>query len=106
MDNDCFFICRRKSPFSVCCLLCYSANWLHFTLIACEFQALQYYTYQHVIVTLDVAKWTKAAATELKRAESMSKCIPNIIQSEKVDKVAVFLKAHKALKTKEMTLRK
>ena len=29
------------SPFSVCCLLCYSANWPHTTLIAYEFQALQ-----------------------------------------------------------------
>ena len=71
------------SPFSVCCLLCYSANWLYFTLIAYEFQALQSYTYQNVIVTLDVAKWTYVAATEFKRTESLSKCIQNIIQSEK-----------------------
>ena len=44
MDNNRFFRCQRMSPFSVCCLLCYSANWLHFTLIAYEFQALQVYT--------------------------------------------------------------
>ena len=41
------------SPFSLCCLLCYiHANWLHITLIAYEFQALQYAHYQHIIVTL------------------------------------------------------
>ena len=38
------------------------------------------------------------AATEFKRTESLSKCIQNIIQSEKVDKVAVLFKAHKTLK--------
>ena len=27
---------------SMCCLLCYSANWLHFTLNMYEFQTLQY----------------------------------------------------------------
>ena len=35
-------------------------------------------------------KWAYAAATEFKRTESLSKCIPNIIQSEKVNKVAVL----------------
>ena len=42
------------SPFSVCCLLCYSANWLHITLIVYVFQALQYTHYQHVIVAFDL----------------------------------------------------
>ena len=71
------------SPFTVCCLLCYSANWLYFTLIAYEFQALQYtHIDQHVIVMVDVAKWTWAAATEFKRTEILSKSIPNITQSE------------------------
>ena len=63
------------SPPSVCCLLCYSANWPHFHLIAYEFQAL-------------------ATVTEFKRTETLSKCIPNIIQSEKkVDKVALLFKS-------------
>ena len=53
MDNNRFVLCKHMSPFSVCCLLCYSANQLHITLIAYEFQALQYTHYQHVIVALD-----------------------------------------------------
>ena len=42
MDNKRFFLCQRMSLFSVCCLLFYNANWLHLTLIAYEFQALQF----------------------------------------------------------------
>ena len=38
------------------------------------------------------------AAPEFKRTESLTKCIQNIIQSEKVDKIAVLFKAHKTLK--------
>ena len=51
------FLCQRMLLFSVCCLLCYSVNWLHLTLIAYE-SGFAVYTYQHVIVMLDVAKWT------------------------------------------------
>ena len=58
MDNNCFFLSQHMSPFRVCCLLCYSANLLHITLTAYEFQALQYTNYQHGSVTLDVDKWT------------------------------------------------
>ena len=46
------------SPFSVCCLLCYIANWLHIALIVYEFQALRLIHHWHVIVSLGVDKWT------------------------------------------------
>ena len=49
---------QRISPFCVCCLLCYSAIWLHITVIVYEFHALQYTHYQRVIVILDVVKRT------------------------------------------------
>ena len=58
------------------------------------------YTYGYVIVTLDVAKWDKAAATKFKRTEALSKCIPNILQSEKkLIRWQCFLNAHKTLIT-------
>ena len=79
------------SPFSVCCLLCDSANWLHITLFALEFQALQYTHYQHVTVTLGVDKWTYGIATELKKeTATLSKCIQNI-KVERVEKATVCL---------------
>ena len=49
-------------------------------------------SYQHVIVTLDVAKWTYAAATVFKRTETLSKSIPNIMQSEKNYNVILLFK--------------
>ena len=81
-DNRCFFanVCRRL----VCAVFYFNRV---------RISSFAVYTYQHVIVTLDVVKWTWTAATEFKRTESLSKCILNIIQSEKVDKVAVLNKS-------------
>ena len=47
-----------------------------------KLQALQYAYYQHVIVTLDVNKWTYGVATEFKRTGTLPEYIQNIIQSE------------------------
>ena len=88
-----FFLCQRMLPFSVCCLLCYSANWLHITLIVHEFLGLQYTHYQHLIVMLDVDKWMYGIATEFKKTGTLSKCIQNIIQSEELIKQQCFVKA-------------
>ena len=40
-------------------------------LIVYEFQALQYIHYQHVVVTLDVNKWTYGVAMEFKDLNSV-----------------------------------
>ena len=48
-----------------------------------NFVVVPRFTTRDVIVTLAVTKWTKTAATEFKRTETLSKCLPNIIQREK-----------------------
>ena len=61
------------SPLGVCCLLCYSANWLHISLMAYKFQTLPYAFHQHVVVTLDIDKWTYVGgvATEFERTGTL-----------------------------------
>ena len=62
MDKKLFFlvnVCRRLvcAVYLVIVTMCY---------------ALLYTHYQHIIVTLDVAKWTYAATTEFKNTETLS----------------------------------
>ena len=87
-------------PFSICCLLCYSANWLHFTLIAYEFQALQY---THISMSLRRLTLLNGRRRQLPSSKGLKLC-QNAFQTsfkvKKVDKVAVLFKAHKTLITK------
>ena len=54
-------------------LLSYDANWLHITLIAFEFQALQYTLYQYVFETLDVHKWTCEGSSGVQKDQNIVK---------------------------------
>ena len=47
-----------------------------------------------------------ACNCEFKRTETLSKCIPNVIQSEKVNKVAVLFKSSQNGDNVKLTLRK
>ena len=81
------------SPFSVWCLLCYSANWLHVTLIAYEFQALQY---THISMSLYRLMSLNGRRRRLRNSKGLNHC-QNAFQTsyevKKVDKVAALFKS-------------
>ena len=81
------------SPFSVCCLLCYSANWQHFTLIAYEFQALQY---THISMSLLRLTSLNGRRRQLRSSKGLNHC-RNAFQTsykvKNVKKVAVLFKS-------------
>ena len=84
MDKNRFFLWQRLSPFSVCCLLCYNVNWLHFTSIAYGFQALQY---THIRMLLERLTSLNGRRWQLRSSKGLKHCQTAFQTSYKVKKL-------------------